>query len=107
MRVVAERDVRTREFAPPLDVDVFRTVHQDVADAAIPEKRLDRAKSCDFVDDLLDDLLTLRRAQRRLLGADELDDCVPNLRRQERFVGDALERREVETFDELAVQLEL
>src|SRR6185369_11001289 len=95
------------QLTAALDVDVSRAIDEDIADAVIAEQRLDRPESGDLVDDLLDDLLALVRAQRRLLGADELDHRIADLRREQCFVSDALERREIEALDELAVELQL
>ena len=107
MRVIAEGDASSRQLAAPLDVDVLRTIDEDVADRRVAEQRLDRSKSGDFVDDLLDDLLALGRGEWGFLGTDEVDHRVSDLRRHHALVRDPLQSREVETLHQLAVQLEL
>jgi hypothetical protein len=73
----------------------------------IAEQRLDRTESGDFVDDLLDDLFALDLAERRWLGAQELDDGVADLLDENCLVLDRLERLEVEPLDEPAVKVDL
>ena len=96
-----------RELSLALDVHVLRAVDENVGDRVVAEQRLDRAESGDLVDDLLDDLFALDLAERRRLGAQELDDGVADLLNENRLVLDRLERLEVQPLDEPAVQVDL
>src|SRR5687768_3883136 len=107
VRIVAERRRHANELAVALDVDLMRAVYQDVADRRIAEQWLDRPESDDLVHDLLDHFLALVLAQRRLLGAQELDDGGANLPRELALVLDLLERLEVESLDQSPVEIDL
>src|SRR5689334_2209374 len=59
MARILETDVGFHHAPGALDVDVIETVDQDVTDAGVLEQRLERTQAEHFVQDLLDDALTL------------------------------------------------
>ena len=107
VRVVAERALHARQLAATLDEDVLGAVDQDVGDGRVAEQRLDRAEAGDLPDDLLDDLLALRLAERRRLLAQEFADREADLMNDLGLVLDLLQRLEVEPLDEPVVEVDL
>jgi hypothetical protein len=107
VRIIAERCQHSLQLSAALHVDVARTVHENVRDRAVAEERLDWAEADHLVDNLVDDLLALGLRQRCRLAPQQFGNREPDLRRDLALVRDLLERLEIETLDELAVDIPL
>jgi hypothetical protein len=74
--LVDELDVGVFEAAAPLDVHRLRAVDHDLRDAGIVEEAVDRAVAGRVVDDVTDQLGTLRGRQRDVLVRERFVDLL-------------------------------
>src|SRR5688572_9393144 len=90
-----------------LDEDFLRAVDEYVADGQVAKQRLYWTESGDLVENLLDDALTVCQCERCGLLSKELRDDFANLGIDDTLIGDPLECLEIESLDELSMQIDL
>ena len=78
MGLAAEVRFDVVELAGSFDVDLVVPVDHDLADLAVPQKRLQRAVAEDLVGHLLRNARAVGQRERRLLGVDDLLEGVPH-----------------------------
>ena len=106
MGIVAEDDAGGLELAVPLDVDLLRSVDEDIGDGWVLHQGLDRPESEGLVFDLDDKVITLFAAQRCLVEGEHVLDDPANLLLDD-FARESIELCEVEPVDQLAVDTSL
>ncbi len=104
--VVFERQPGDFQFAGALDVDAVEAVDENVGDGRILEERFERAEAENFVENLARQLLALGKAERHGLAVDRTADEDKNFFARG-IAGGAAEFFEVETVEDLAMQVRL
>src|SRR5258705_9468779 len=106
MGVVAEHDAGVLELAVSLDVDLVRSVDEDVGDRWVLHQRLDRPESEGLVLDLDDEVIALLAAQGGLVEREHVLDDPADLLLDD-FARENIQLGEVEALDQLAVDTRL
>ena len=101
-----ETDRGQFEQTPALHVHLLVPVNENVGDGRVLQQRLERTQAENLVQDLLADLLALKRAQQRLLAVHERDDRLPHFR-ADALVVDCGQRLQVDLVQQFAVKREL
>ena len=92
------------KLAAALDINLLRSVHEDIRYRSIGQQRLERTKSKQFVQYLDDDLLSFHGGKRGALPMQHIPNDHPNpLARNS--LAQAIQAFQVDLFQQLCVEL--
>ncbi len=105
VRFILEMDLGLLQLPEAFDVAALVRVDENVGDRRVLQQRLKRAIARHLGDDLVRERVELFLIEREALAANVVADISANLLCE--FVGQLLERRQIEFVDDALVQLEL